>query len=151
MESQKELENKKALKEKELKVLIDKINALKEKSKPKNIMDLVNSFEDACKYKKVKPSSVYNKTDTKDEIAYKKIKFTTSVLNEGHVFTMKTNENRWYAWFFLSSGSGFVFSNSYYGDTIASASSASRLCFKSEALARHAGKILINEYRDFIM
>jgi len=133
-----------------------KIEAEKQKNKPKNIMDLVKSYEDACKYKKVKPIYVYNDkktTDTIDEIAYKRLKFTIGVLNEGHKFKMKPNEDRYYCWFDISSGSGFVFDNADCGSTSANASSAARLCLKNIELAKHTGTCpsILEDYKNFIM
>ncbi len=126
--------------------LRNQIQAIKDANKPKSIIELIGSFEDACKFKKVKPSSVYNtKLDTIDEIAYKKIKFTNGVLNEG--WKPKRGEYRHYPYFDVSSG--FVFNNTLYADTCADTSSASRLCLKNDTLARHSGKILLKEYKDF--
>ncbi len=126
------------------------IQKIKDANKPKNIMDLVKSFNDACKLKKVKPESIYNsKLDTPDEIAYKKLKFAIGVLNEGHKFSMKPNENRYYVWFDISSG--FVFGNTNCAYSDADSGSASRLCFKTRELAEYSAKILLNEYKAFIM
>lgn len=146
----KTLEKQLDSKEKEVLKLRSDIKKLKDADKPKDITELVGSFEDACKLKKVKPASVYNtKTDTIDEIAYKRIKFTNAVLNEGHKFSMKPDESRYYVWFNISSG--FVFLTTDYAAASADTSSASRLCLKTDRLARHSAKILINEYKDFIM
>ena len=54
------------------------------------------------------------------------------VYNEG--WLPKRGERRYYAYYDVSSG--FVFSNTFYVDTIALTSSASRLCLKSETLTR---------------
>ncbi len=122
------------------------IQKLKDANKPKDITDLVNSFEDACKLKKKKPNSIFNaKVDTIDEIAYKKIKFTNAVLNEG--WKPKRGEPRYYPYFNVSSG--FVFYSTDYVATSANTCSASRLCLKNDKLAQHSGKILIKEYKDF--
>lgn len=138
---------------KQAEALRNKIKAEKEKNKPKSILELINSFEDACKYKKVKPSSIYDaKRDTPDEVAYKKIKFTHKVLNNGHKFKMDNSEERWYAWWYLnSSGSGFVFNVSFCNYSYAGASSSARLCLIDEPTAKHSAKILYNEWKAFIM
>jgi hypothetical protein len=120
-----------------------------ERNKPKPIIELVNNFSDACKIKNVSEDSIYLQTETKDEIAYKKIKFTISVLNEGWVPKMDGLEYRYYPYFSISSG--FVFLNASFADANANTASASRLCLKNRELAIHAGKILINEFKDFIM
>jgi hypothetical protein len=150
------LEKQLAAKEKEANLLRKKIEAEKLKNKPKKIMDLVKSYEDACKYKKVKPVHVYknNKsTDTIDEIAYKRMKFTFEVLNEGHKFKMTPNEDRYYVWFNLSPGSGFAFVNTHCGNTDACAASAARLCLKTRELAYHTGNCpsIFEDYKNFIM
>ena len=128
-----------------------KLKELELKNKPKDITDIVKSFEDACKYKKVKPSDIFNDNDSVDEKAYKKLKFITNVLNEDYVFKMTPDEYRYYPWFYLNAGSGFVFDNSISGNTNAYASYAARLCFKNSKLAEHAGKFFLQEYRDFIL
>ncbi len=133
--------------EKEAAALRKKIEAEKKASQPKSIMDIVNSFVDACKYKKVKPSSIFNSCDTPDEAAYKKLKFTIAVLNEG--WTPKKGEYRYYPYFNVSSG--FVFNNAFYGVACAYTASASRLCSKTRELAAHQGKILLQEWKAFIM
>jgi hypothetical protein len=121
--------------------------------KEKNIMDLVKSFEDACKLKGVKPEDIFNEKDTVDEKAYKKLKFITKVLNEDYVFKMTPDEYRYYPYFYLdsASGSGFVFRDTNYHVSNAGAASASRLCFKNSELAKHAGTYFIQEYKDFIL
>jgi len=128
-----------------------KIEALELKNKPKSIMDMVKSFKDACELKKVKSNSIFNKKDTVDEKAYKKLKFITKVLNEDYVFNMNPDEYRYFAWFYISAGSGFVFVNAGYNNSFAGAASASRLCFKTEELAKHAATYFLQEYKDFIM
>lgn len=139
----------KASENKANKLRID-IQKIKDANKPKSIMDLVKNFNDACKLKKVKPESVYNsKVDAPDEIAYKKLKFAINVLNEGHKFTMKPDENRYYPYYNISSG--FVFDGTVFGHSGAATGSASRLCLKTRELAEYSAKILHNEYKQFIM
>jgi len=146
---QEQAENKAAELKKKSEELSKQINEKANANKPKSIMELINCFEDACKYKNVKPSSLFNnKTDTVDEIAYKKIKFTIKVLNEGHVF--KRCEPRHFPYFYDDVSSGFGFDDAHCDSANAATISASRLCLKSEKLAIHAGKILLCEWEQFI-
>ena len=71
-------------------------------------------------------------------------------LNEGWQPRMDGSEDRYYPYFYLSS-SGFVFYSTFYASTFARTASASRLCFKSMALAEYAGKTFTEYYKNFIM
>lgn len=118
-----------------------------------NIMDRIKTFEDACAEIGISNDScmpIYDEEESKDEIAYKKLKVIIRALNEGWEpdWTNK-NEYKWYPWFIYKS-SGFCFSGSDAGYVYANADVGSRLCFKSEELANYAGKQFESIYNDFL-
>lgn len=115
--------------------------------KPKNIMDRVRSFEDACEVLGI--SSDYD-LDIPDEcgtasVAHYKLMIIAKALNEGWKPNWKnSNEYKYYPWFDFSSGSGLSF-HVYvldHSDSLV----GSRLCFKSRELAEYAGKQFIDLY-----
>ncbi len=144
-----DLENKLAQARTELQAEINK-------NKPKDIRDLVTSYESACEYKKVQPRLSYeNPGDrTIDEVAHARLKFTFAVLNEGHKFKMDRVEKRYYPWFIndSSSPSGLVFHGTDYGSGTANATSAAHLSLKTQELARHTGTAegIVNDWSKFI-
>ena len=120
---------------------------IEDNDNPKNIMDVIKTFQDACDSPHV----------TKEELAFLsvqdslcphivalcKITVISKALNEGKILTLK--DDRYYPYFDVSSG--FVFRFTYYGDSFAHTSSASRLCFKTEKLAAYAGTQFPDEYK----
>ena len=60
------------------------------------------------------------------------------------------NQCKWFPWFRMSSG-GFVFDDTCCDSSIASAGSASRLCFPTEEMATYAGKQFTDVYSRIIM
>lgn len=108
--------------------------------KPKNIMDRIKTYENACdvlgcSYK------MWSDYDTEDEIAYKKLKIITKVLNENHKKDWTNpNEPIYFPWFEIANkpGSGFDHSSCYSWGTWSGVSS--RLGFKSRELAIYAAK-----------
>ena len=115
-----------------------------------NIMERVKTFEDACDVLGIEPCTLFRSLDSKDEIAYKKIKIIARVLNQGWAPNWSdTNERKWYPWFNAAGSSGFGFSASAYDYWFALA--GSRLCFKSKELAEYAGKQFECIYKSFII
>ena len=117
------------------------------KVEPKNIMERVKSFEDACKIKGVCPE---------DELPYpcpknKKQKAMNSeakrwliaeVLCEGWEADYdNSNQYKYYPYFKKVRGSGFVYSYTLYDYGFANTTVGSRLCFPTRALAEHFGKL----------
>ena len=108
------------------------------------ITDRITSYESVCDYLRVSSSDCSIKVEVEgfscEEIKVaknlvKKMRIA-KVLNEG--WFPKRVEQRWYVWFDVSSG--FVFYNAFYDGSYAYATSASRLCFKTEELALHYAK-----------
>lgn len=105
----------------------------------------IKSFSDAC----IDESQVFNDLDSKDEIAYKKLKVIVKAINQGWTPDWaNTNQRKWWPWFKLFSG--FVFSGSGYGYDGASAGVGSRLCFESEEKSDYAAKQFIDLYEQLL-
>lgn len=138
--------------EEKVKLIREKIQKEAEANKAKSIMDIVKTFESVLKIAK----------PTKEELAIIKysgkskrlavardfmiLSIIAEVLNEGK--TPKIKGERHYPYFDVSSG--FVFNDTDYDDTNASASSASRLALISRPLAIHAGTIFLEYYKKAI-
>jgi hypothetical protein len=147
------LEQELATKEQEVAAIRKKIAEEAQRNKPKSIMDTIKTMDDvyASKYLTEDDKRFFKFKDmlTKDELAYFNAKCIAKVLNEGHVFKMDGSENRYYPYFYLSSG--FVFDIALCDVSIADAASASALCFLSRELALYAGKQFEEVYRDLII
>ena len=115
--------------------------------------------------------------ENRDILAYMKLRIIAAALNEGWEPRFKEDEMRWYPWFTLwteeelsekseewkayrhliSTGdysgyfAGFAFAFSNHAPSTTSANFGSRLCFKSETLARYCGKQFISLWADFNM
>lgn len=118
-----------------------------------NVTDRIKSYEDACNELGIEPIDYDEMIEagfTPDEIIYRKMKTVTKALNED--WTADWNDSsqyKYYPWFKMSSG-GFVFVVTFCDFSIASAGSASRICFKSSELAKYAGEQFLPLYSDFI-
>ena len=86
-------------------------NDIAEEAKPKNIMERVRTFEDACRTLGEEHPMVLAYQDTKihitdyfgtdDVIAYLKLRIICAALNEGWEPKFTTDEYRWFPWFEL--------------------------------------------------
>ena len=140
--------------------------------KPQNVMERIKTFEDAVAELSNRATNgdkdagklldewkiIIFSANSKDLLAYLKLRIITYVLNEGWKPKFEENERRYYPWFQLKTSpvgnyanascglvyayasSGGSFLNTYYG---------SRLAFKSKELAEYAGKQFIDIYEDF--
>lgn len=110
------------------------------------ITDRVKTLNDACEVLGLNPSCVISSSDSKDEIAYKKLKVIIRALNEGWTPDWSnSNEYKYYPWFKMQGG--FVL---YYVDyNFAATDVGSRLCFKNEDLALYAVKQFSDLYKDY--
>jgi len=118
------------------------------------IMDRVKTFEDACNELGIQKSELAVsgeiESDFRSISAYAKLIIIVRALNEGWVPDWANDSQyKYYPWFDMSSGSGLSYddcdnrnSNSIVG---------SRLCFKSQELAKYAGKQFIDVYKDFFI
>jgi hypothetical protein len=132
----------------ELKAQIAKEFGISEK-----ITDRIKTFEDALNESGETIVSFMRRTawDTPDEIAYKKAKVITKVLNEGWEPNWDdSSEKKWRPWFPLDAP-GFRFGVSLYGDTTSYWAGGSRLCFKSEDLCNYAAQQFFEIYKDLYL
>ena len=76
--------------EKKVQLLRDKIKKEEEANKPKSILDNIKSFDDILAIAKEKGYKYSpNESDSKDEVAEKKIKLACLVVNEGWIPSKK--------------------------------------------------------------
>jgi hypothetical protein len=114
------------------------------------ITDRIKTFEDACAALEEDPDDNQFTDGEPDEIAYRKIKVIARALNEGWKPNWNnSNEYKWYPWFYLNNP-GFRFIDTYFDCTYTYTTGGSRLCFKSQDLAKYAGEQFLNLYKDFI-
>jgi len=132
---------------------IDKDNSSYEliKFKPIRKKDFkeIKTFNDACIELRINPSNVFNMVDTTDEKAYKMLKIIAKAINQGWTPDWSNfNQRKYWPWFNLSSGFGFV--GSYCASDRTLTPVGSRLCFENEEKCNYAGKQFIDIYRDFL-
>lgn len=149
--------------------------------KPKDIMERVKTFEDACRELGIKPDKWIQDREElglePDVIAYMKLRIICKALNEGWEPQFTENEWRYYPWFVLwtedelsekpdewktdrhliSTGdyqtgyAGLAYAHSYNAPSHTNANVGSRLCLKSDTLAVYCGKQFINIWADFCL
>lgn len=149
--------------------------------KPKDIMERVKTFEDACHELGIEPDKwLQDKAELgfePDVIAYMKLRIICKALNEGWEPQFTEDEWRYYPWFTLwtedelseksdewktdrhliSTGeyqtdyAGLAYAHSYHAPSSTSAPLGSRLCLKSDTLAVYCGKQFINIWADFCL
>lgn len=149
--------------------------------KPKDIMERVKTFEDACRELGIEPDKcLQDKAELgfePDVIAYMKLRIICKALNEGWEPQFTEDEWRYYPWFTLwtedelseksdewktdrhliSTGeyqtdyAGLAFAHSHHAPSHTSASFGSRLCLKSDTIAVYCGKQFINIWADFCL
>lgn len=128
-----------------------------EKTFTEKITDRIKTFGDVLRALPTIPQNVgillsYNGTD-KDMIgarAFMQITLIARVLNEGWEPDW-TNSSEWkyYPWLKFKTGVGF--SDSVFGNSYASATVGSRLCYKTSELAEYAGTQFQSIYNDFLL
>lgn len=149
--------------------------------KPKDIMERVKTFEDACHELGLDSESLEQKWSDDnlmpDEIAYQKLRIICAALNEGWEPQFTEDEWRYYPWFWLytqdeidnmnedekknrclmSTGdyqtgyAGLACAYSTNAPSLTTALFGSRLCLKSDTLAVYCGKQFINIWADFCL
>ncbi len=127
------------------------------KDKPKgNILERIKTFDDAFNEADEKTRQKYLKSiqggnDSADDLARKKLKLIIKVINEGVVFDYSdTNQKKWYPWFQWVSGSGFVFSISYFDYSLTFTSVGVRLCFSTQEKCNYVAKQFNDLFNDFL-
>lgn len=151
----------------------------KEVFKPKDVMERVKTFEDACSELGIEADKwLQDKEDLgfePDVIAYLKLRIIAAALNEGWKPKFNGEEYRYFPWFYIytkdeldamsederrrvvgrafgnaSAGGGLVCASAYGASSYSSADSGSRLAFKSEELAVYCGKQFIDIWADYV-
>lgn len=108
----------------------------------------IKTFEEACEFLEIEVPQ-FDASLTGDEIAYKKLKIIVRAVNERWVPDWNDkSEQKWWPWFVLSSGFGFV--ASYYNYAITFASSGSRLCFQSKEKSDYTATQFLQLYKQFL-
>lgn len=147
--------------------------------KPKNVMERIKTFEDACNELGIDHNEwMQDKKELgleADVIAYLKLRIIAAALNEGWKPQFTTDEYRYFPWFCLYTQSeidemneedksrvvyrSFNNANANGGDAYAytySASSytntyiGSRLAFKTRELAEYAGRQFVEIWADYV-
>lgn len=166
-------DGRKAIKE----ALGDKFSeALPVVERVKTYEDAVNELGEKHPYVEVASSSSWRFPGeiNKDIVAYLKARVVVAALNEGWQPEYVPGECRWYPWYELiskedyeamsedekqerrgvgrssnSAHGGLVYSNASSASSLSSACVGSRLAFKSEELAKYAGKQFAELFADF--
>jgi hypothetical protein len=113
----------------------------------------IKTFDDACRACGTTEEEFNEKfqnlgQDT-DTIFYEKLKIVVKSINQEWTADWNnTNQRKWYPWFNLSSGFGFVVSGCVYGCAFTGV--GSRLCYESEDKSNYAAKQFIDIYEQFI-
>ena len=125
---------------------------IKFKVKNQNVLERITTVPDVLADNDISPLEFDLQCSgfSADERAYKILKLLAKSLNEGWVPDWSnSNEYKYYPWFEMRGSSGFRFyvfvlwgSHSLVG---------SRLCFKTRALAEHAGKNFLDVYKSFMV
>lgn len=115
----------------------------------------IKSFADACEATGLNAKELEAQWeangDTKDEIAYKKLKVFIKAINGDWTPKMgDSNQAKYYPYFWVNSaGSGF--SLSYYLFNYDLSYVGSRLCFETAEQAKHAAQYGEELYKDFYL
>ena len=143
---------------------------------PKDIIERVKTFEDACNELGEEHSYVQeyrgvaniNFDFTQDIIAYLKLRIICAALNDGWKPTNSDGECRYYPWFYIYTKKeyeklnkdekkecrGLSHSNAYACVSVqtlsSGANSSSRIAFKTKELAEYCGKQFIDIWSDYL-
>jgi len=123
---------------------------------PKNIMERVRTFEDACEVLGVVPNAIactgepeVLENDMPSILAYKKLIIIARALNEGWTPDW-TNSDEYKYFPYFKHKSGFGLSCDVYDYWYSDTCVGSRLCFKSSELAEYAGTQFADIYNDYL-
>ena len=164
---------------KEQKALLENMFG-KDVFKPKNIMERVKTFEDACEVlcedhsyvQEYRGVANINFDFTQDLIAYLKLRIICAALNDGWKPTFSDGECRYYLWFYTYTKEKYeeldedekkayrVVGRSRYNSyayavrassySVSYTGHASRLAFKTRELAEYCGKQFIDIWADYL-
>lgn len=147
--------------------------------KPKNVMERIKTFEDACNELGIDHNEwMQDKKELgleADVIAYLKLRIIAAALNEGWKPQFTTDEYRYFPWFCLYTQSeidemneedksrvvyrshynayaygGVACAVSYYDSSYTSTYIGSRLAFKTRELAEYAGRQFVEIWADYV-
>lgn len=147
--------------------------------KPKNVMERIKTFEDACNELGIDHNEwMQDKKELgleADVIAYLKLRIIAAALNEGWKPQFTTDEYRYFPWFCLytqseidemneedksrvvyrsyfyaSAAGGVAYASSSYDSSNPSTNIGSRLAFKTRELAEYAGRQFVEIWADYV-
>lgn len=147
--------------------------------KPKNVMERIKTFEDACNELGIDHNEwMQDKKELgleADVIAYLKLRIIAAALNEGWKPQFTTDEYRYFPWFYLYTQSeidemseeeksrvvyrsrnnanahgGVAYANTGYGSSYTATDVGSRLAFKTRELAEYAGRQFVEIWADYV-
>ena len=152
---------------------VNGVLTLVDDEKPQNVMERIKTFEDAVVELSNRAMNgdkdagkllddwkiIIFTADSKDLLAYLKLRIITYALNEGWKPKFEEeNELRCYPWFNLKTrsvisrvGYGAMRMHSLDPSSYSYAYSGSRLAFKSKELAEYAGKQFVEIYEDWFI
>jgi hypothetical protein len=121
------------------------------------ITDRIKTFDDACRELGIDPAAML-RIETDDPFigkqlnaiaAFTKLTIISRALNENWVPDWTDgNQRKWWPWFEWKSGFGF--SHATYDHWHTHTNVGSRLCYKSEELAKYAATQFESIYQDFL-
>lgn len=147
--------------------------------KPKNVMERIKTFEDACNELGIDHNEwMQDKKELgleADVIAYLKLRIIAAALNEGWKPQFTTDEYRYFPWFCLYTQSeidemneedksrvvfrsssnagaygGVAYANTSYVSSYTFTFIGSRLAFKTRELAEYAGRQFVEIWADYV-
>lgn len=147
--------------------------------KPKNVMERIKTFEDACNELGIDHNEwMQDKKELgleADVIAYLKLRIIAAALNEGWKPQFTTDEYRYFPWFCLYTQSeidemneedksrvvyrshnnanahgGVAYANTHFDSSLTNTSIGSRLAFKTRELAEYAGRQFVEIWADYV-
>lgn len=147
--------------------------------KPKNVMERIKTFEDACNELGIDHNEwMQDKKELgleADVIAYLKLRIIAAALNEGWKPQFTTDEYRYFPWFCLytqseidemneedksrvvdrsnynaNASGGVAYAHTFYDSSVTSAYIGSRLAFKTRELAEYAGRQFVEIWADYV-
>jgi hypothetical protein len=110
----------------------------------------IRSFEDACKRLNINPNHIWNLSDTKDEVAYKKLKIIFKAINNGWIPDFTDKQYKYCPYFKVSASSLVYYYNDYFVNYF-NANYGCRLCANTSDKAEYIGKTFIKEYNDYLL
>lgn len=153
---------------------VNGVLTLVDDKKPQNVMERIKTFEDAVVELSNRAMNgdkdagklldewkiIIFSANSKDLLAYLKLRIITYILNEGWKPKFEENERRYYPWFQLKTSPCGNYANASCGLVCADANSVSShsyvgygswLVFKSRELAEYAGKQFCEIYEEYCL